>query len=72
MAFVRVKGPDGDEFTIDEAAVPGMGDAVTVLDKPALDRSGRPLPVKPHIDLAGAVRASAEKPGTKAPEKEAR
>lgn len=51
MGFVRVKGPDGAEFTIDEGAVEGMG--VTVLDKPALDRNGRPLLVKPHTNKAG-------------------
>ena len=51
MGFVRVKGPDGAEFTLDEGAVEGMG--VTVIDKPALDRNGRPLPVKPRTNKAG-------------------
>lgn len=59
MAFVRVKGPDGSEFTTDERAVKGMG--VTVLSKPAVDVNGRPLPAKPHTDKAGQPKASAPK-----------
>jgi hypothetical protein len=59
MAFVRVKGPDGAEFTIDERAVKGMG--VTVLSKDAVDINGRPLPTKPHTDKAGQPKASAPK-----------
>lgn len=51
MAFVRVKGPDGAEFTIDEGVVGSMG--VKVLDKPAVDVNGRPLPWKPATNLAG-------------------
>jgi hypothetical protein len=61
MAFVRVKGPDGAEFTTDEAAVPGMGDAVIVLDKPAVDGNGRPLAFKPATDKAGQPKASTDK-----------
>lgn len=57
MAFVRVKGPDGAQFSVDERAVKGMG--VTVLNKPAVDRNGRPLPAKPHTDLAGQPKSSA-------------
>lgn len=57
MAFVRVKGPDGAEFSVDERAVKGMG--VTVLDKPATDRNGRTLPAKPHTNKAGQPKASA-------------
>ena len=62
MAFVRVKGPDGAEFTIDERAVKGMG--VTVLDKPGTDRNGRPLAYKPKTDKAGqrTTAASTDKP----------
>ena len=56
MAFVRVKGPDGSEFSIDERAVKGMG--VTVLDKPAVDYNGRPFPVKPRTTKAGQPTAS--------------
>ena len=60
MAFVRVKGPDGAEFSIDEEAVPGMGDAVSVLeDKPAVDASGRPLEFKPATDKAGKPKPAA-------------
>lgn len=63
MAFVRVKGPDGSEFSIDERAVEGMG--VTVLkDKPGVDRNGRPLAFKPKTDKAGqrTSAASTDKP----------
>jgi hypothetical protein len=62
MGFVRCKGPDGAEFTIDEAAAKRMG--VKVLDKPAVDRSGRPLPAKPATKLDGkpAGSASTDKP----------
>ena len=56
MAFVRVKGPDGSEFTIDERAVKGMG--LVALNKPAVDKNGRPLPVKPHTTKAGQPTAS--------------
>ena len=56
MAFVRVKGPDGSEFTIDERAVKGMG--VTVLDKPSTDQNGRPLAPKQHTNKAGIPQAS--------------
>lgn len=59
MAFVRVKGPDGSEFSIDEAAVKGM--QAEVLNKPALDINGRVLPPTPHTDKAGQPKASAPK-----------
>lgn len=62
MAFVRVKGPDGAEFSIDERAVKGMGSDVTVLkDKPAVDGNGRPLPFKPVTDKAGQPKAAEKK-----------
>lgn len=58
MGFVRVKGPDGSEFTIDERVVEGMG--VTVLDdKPAVDASGFALPWKPATNKAGQPKAAA-------------
>lgn len=60
MAFVRCKGPDGAEFTVDEAAAKSMGDEVAVLeDKPAVDVNGRPLPPKPATDKAGRPKAAA-------------
>ena len=63
MAFVRCKGPDGAEFTIDERAAKSMGDKVTVLkDKPAVDGNGRPMPAKPVTDKAGQPKASSDKP----------
>lgn len=55
MAFVRAKGPDGAEFTIDEAAASALG--ARVLKKPAVDVNGRPLPDKPYVDLAGRTVA---------------
>lgn len=59
MAFVRVKGPDGAEFTIDERAVKTLG--VSVLkDKPAVDRNGRALPAKPSTDKAGQPKAASD------------
>lgn len=51
MAFVRVKGPDGSEFTIDEGAAEALG--VKPIEKDAVDVNGRPLPVKYPTDLAG-------------------
>lgn len=59
MAFVRVKGPDGSEFTVDEVAAESMG--LTALDKAAVDINGRPLPVKPSTDKAGQPKVSAPK-----------
>lgn len=59
MAFVRVKGPDGAEFSIDEGVAAEMG---TVLkDKPAVDGDGRVLPFKPATDKAGQPKAAATK-----------
>lgn len=52
MGFVRCKDPrTGHEFTIDEAAAKRM--RVQILDRPAVDRSGRPLPWKPATTKAG-------------------
>jgi hypothetical protein len=58
VGFVRVSAPEG-EFTIDEGAVKGMG--VTVLDKPALDGNGRPLPAKPRTTKAGQKVSASKK-----------
>ena len=57
MGFVRAKGPDGAEFTIDENAARRMG--VDILGKPAVDANNRPLPFKPATDKAGQPKASA-------------
>ena len=60
MAFVRVKGPDGAEFTIDEVSVDRMG--VTVLkDKDAVDYNGRVLAPKPATTLAGEPKPAKNK-----------
>lgn len=54
MGFVRAKGPDGAEFTIDEQAAKAMGEDVKILTgKDAVDGNGRPLPFKPVTDKAG-------------------
>ena len=57
MAFVRVKGPDGSEFTVDEGAVKALG--VSVLkDKNAVDVNGQPLPAKYPTNLAGQPKSA--------------
>lgn len=62
MAFVRVKGPDGAEFTVDEVAAKSMGSDVSVLSsKDAVDASGRPLPPKYPTTLDGKPKAATEK-----------
>jgi hypothetical protein len=57
MGFVRVKAPDGAEFTIDEGAVKGMG--VSVLSKDAVDINGRPLAAKPATTKDGKPKSAA-------------
>lgn len=59
MAFVRVKGPDGSEFTVGERAVNVFG--ATVIDKPAVDGNGRPLAAKPNIHKGGTAKAASDK-----------
>lgn len=58
MAFVRVKSPNGDEFTVGERAVKALG--VTPIDKPAVDINGRPLPPKKNIHKGGSTKAASE------------
>lgn len=57
VAFKRFKSPDGAEFTADEVAGKSMG--LEPLDKPAVDRNGRPLAVKPSTTKAGQPKVSA-------------
>lgn len=59
MAFVRVKSPHGDEYTTDDSIVELTG--VTVIDKPAVDASGRPLASKPNIHKGGTAKAASDK-----------
>jgi len=54
--FVRVKGPDGSEFTTSEKAAKVFG--ATVLEKDAVDVNGRPLPAKNNIHKGGTVKAA--------------
>jgi hypothetical protein len=60
--LVRVKGPDGTEYTTSEKAAGVFG--AKVIDKPAVDVNGRPLPPKHDIHKGGAVKpASTQKDG---------
>ena len=59
MGFVRVKGPDGAEFTIDEAGAASMG--LSPLSKDAVDGNGRPLAPKYPTALDGKPKAAADK-----------
>jgi len=59
MALVRVKLPNGDEATVGERAVKVLNAAV--IDKPAVDHNGRPLPVKPNIHKGGTLKAASDK-----------
>lgn len=61
MAFVRVKGPDGAEYTTSERAAKASG--AKVLDKDAVDGNGRPLPPKYDIHKGGAVANTDKKDG---------
>lgn len=61
MAFVRAKLPNGDEVNIDERAVKVHN--ATVLDKPAFDKYGRPVPAKKNIHKGGSKAASDKKEG---------
>src|SRR5690242_16707388 len=54
--FVRVKGPDGSEFTSTKEAAAVFG--ATVIDKEAVDVNGRPLPAKNNIHKGGSVKAA--------------
>lgn len=61
MAVVRAKLPNGDEVNIDERAVKVHG--ATVVDKPAFDKYGRPVPAKLNIHKGGSKAASEKKEG---------
>ena len=62
MAFVRCKGPDGAEFTVDETTAAGYDASVKVLtDKDAVDVNGRPIPPKYDIHKGGPIKAASDK-----------
>ena len=61
MAFVRVKGPDGTEYTTSEKAAKVFG--AKVIDKDAVDANGRPLPPKYDIHKGGTVANTEKKDG---------
>lgn len=52
--LVRVKGPDGAEFTTSRRAAKVFG-AKVLEDKAAVDANGRPLPEKPNIHKGGTL-----------------
>jgi hypothetical protein len=54
--FVRVKGPDGSEFTTSEKAAKVFG--ATVIQKDAVDVNGRPLAAKNNIHKGGTRKAA--------------
>lgn len=58
MAFVRVKGPDGSEYTRHERAVKS---SEKVIEKDAVDVNGRPLAPKLNIHKGGTAKAATEK-----------
>jgi len=59
--FIRVKSKStGAEFTLSASAE--RGDDVEVVDKPAVDDLGRPLPEKPHVDLADLTPQTSDVP----------
>ena len=63
--FVRVKDKEtGHEFSLAARSV--NADLHDVLDKPAVDANGRPLPAKPHINLPKAAVAEGPVPSTPA------
>ena len=58
VSFVRVKDKEaGHEFTVADFAVPVGCD---VIDKPAVDQNGDPLPAKPSVSKGAGT------PGPKA------
>lgn len=59
MALVRARTSSGDEVTVQERSVKAL--RLTVIDKPAVDRYGRPLPVKRNIHKGGTAKAASEK-----------
>ncbi|WP_156793985.1 hypothetical protein [Aeromicrobium marinum] len=63
IEYVRVRDTNG-EFTTSRANADASG--LKVLDKPAVDQIGRPLPAKPHVrPKAPAKKTAASKPRTR-------
>jgi hypothetical protein len=66
VAFVRCEDPStGHQFTLSEKAAKSLG--LKILDRPAVDGTGRVLPAKPRTTKGGVPKKSAGKP---APSKE--
>lgn len=57
--LVRVKGPDGTEYTTSEKAARVFN--AKVIDKDAVDVNGRPLAPKYDIHKGGSVKAATTK-----------
>lgn len=63
--FVRVRDKStGHESTVSRARADQLGDAVEVLDEPAIDGLGRPLPAKLASKTAKAATEPAETPAS--------
>lgn len=74
--FVRVKDKtSGHEFTVDEVRLEDkrFAEAHEVLDKPAVNRYGAPLPAKPNVRVTARAKAaeSGDKQGRAPESKEA-
>lgn len=67
---VRIKAENGDEITVGEAFAESVG--ATPLSKPAVDRTGRPLPRKPALRLRRAEAETPEAGSTATPTLKAR
>lgn len=66
MAFVRCEDPStGHQFTLDEKPALALG--LKILNRPAVDGTGRPLPAKPRTTKGGKP---SPKPKPPAPENE--
>ena len=57
--FVRVKGPDGQEFYTTERGAAATNS--TIVDKPAYDVYGRLVEIKPNIHKGGTRKAADDK-----------
>lgn len=63
--LVRVKHPNGGEFTTGEHYARNKN--LTVLDKDAVDQFGRVIPAKPAAQLAAPAKPETPKPSNTKP-----
>lgn len=65
--FVRVKSDRGHEFTTTDGLASELG--LPVVEKPAVDSNGRPLPAKPNVSKRGRGKSKpAARDNTPGPE----